>query len=79
MDVDSIKDPQSPRLVFLFGSGVFCSPGCVGDEIAGHDDAEPGALNPDENVCHVQIPDAFADVVLTCARCAEEIGWVNDP
>ena len=67
------------RLAFLFGSRIYCSPGCVGDEIAGKDDAEPGDLDPSSNAAWVQIPDEYADVVLTCARCAEEIEWVNDP
>jgi hypothetical protein len=65
------------RLAFLYGSRVYCSPACVGDEIAGHDDAEPGDLKPDSNALMVRIPDEGADVVLTCARCGDELRWLR--
>jgi hypothetical protein len=66
------------RCVFLFGDRIYCSPGCVGDARAGYNDAEPGDLDPSSNVAFMRIEDAYADVVLVCARCEHEIPWINE-
>ncbi len=65
------------RMAFLFRDRIYCSPGCVGDAIAGHPDAEPGELGPETGAVPMVIPDERADVVLTCAECGGELRWLQ--